>query len=99
MSAVSTEPAAFSIPAQPLLPGGGDTFVQNIAQRLQIAIEGLRRMVPHAAIKAPTTPRDGMVRLARRPWWPVSGQAADAWVYYDATGRVWRYLSTAPTQS
>lgn len=68
-------------------------------QRLAEALQSTQRMTPQAATKAPNPPIDGMVRLARWPWWPVAGQTADAWVYYDGEGSVWRHIGTDPTSS
>jgi hypothetical protein len=99
MTAKSTAPTAYSTSVQPILPGGADAYVQKELGRIQAAIKATQALTPSAAVKAPEKPVDGMMRLARFPWRPVSGQTADAWVYYDAVGAAWRYLSTAPTNS
>lgn len=73
--------------------------MQNELQRIKSVLAAYSDRLPQATDKAPTAPSDGMIRLSRDPWRPVSGQTADAWVYYDAAGSVWRYLSTAPTNT
>lgn len=61
-------------------------------RRIQRTLDVLVRMAPQAATKAPPVAEDGMQRLSRSPWWPVAGQVADAWVYYDAPLGSWQFL-------
>jgi len=81
----------------PVIPGGNEAFTLNELQNLGDTVAKLVLMCPQSATALPKKLKDGMIRLARDPWWPVSGQTADAWVYWDAAGQVWRLLSTAPT--
>jgi hypothetical protein len=84
----------------PILEGAGVLrWLQTRVTSLLAVTTQLVQMAVSNAQTAPTPPQDGMVRLARYPWWPVSGQTADAWVYYDTSGALWRYLSTAPTST
>ena len=81
----------------PLLEGGESAFVKRELETLRAVLEDVLIMTPQSATKAPPRLKDGMRRLSRNPWRPVSGQTADAWVYWDAAGQLWRYESTAPT--
>lgn len=81
----------------PLIPGGAEPYAANTMQRLQTMAENTLLMTPQAATQAPATLLDGMKRLARSPWRPVSGQTVDAWVYYDAAAGKWLFEGTAPT--
>lgn len=83
----------------PLLPGGSEMFLQNELTRLHAALDGILLMVPQSATEVPQKLMDGMSRLSRYPWRPVAGQLADAWVYWDGAGQLWRLLSTAPTNT
>lgn len=80
----------------PLMPGGNGPYSQRELSRLQAMAENTLAMVPQAATQAPTAPLDGMKRLARSPWRPVSGQTVDSWVFYDAAAGKWVYEGTAP---
>lgn len=91
-------PAALTAGAIPSLEGPG--WARWVVQRIQSLIitgQVLINQIPGARTAAPPNPQDGWTFLARDPWWPVSGQTADAWVYYDAAGGVWRYQGTPPT--
>jgi hypothetical protein len=90
-------PPIYSPQVLPLLPGGEGPYTQAELRRLQTVLAAYQNLLPQASTQAPVNLVDGMIRLARSPWWPVAGQAADAWVYWDAAGVVWRYQATAPT--
>lgn len=47
-------------------------------------------LCPQVATKAPHPPQETMIRYAKAPWRPVSGQTADAWVTY--VNGAWAYL-------
>lgn len=82
----------------PIMSQGAAAFTQAQLARLLSKLPEMILMLPQTATEVPKQLRDGMIRLARNPWYPVSGQAADAWVYFDAAGQVWRYLrQTDPT--
>ena len=84
--------------AQPLLGGNGaQVWARARIVSLVRAVQQLVAMAVSNSLAAPVEPQDGMVRLSRWPWWPVAAQSADAWVYYDMAGGVWRLLSTSPT--
>lgn len=59
---------------------------------VKAAVDGLVQMTPQAATRAPQTLQDGMIRLARSPWYPAAGQVADGWVYYDLPTDTWLFL-------
>lgn len=85
---------------QPLLGGNGaQVWARDRVVSLVKAAQQLAAMAVSNALAAPVVPQDGMIRLARWPWWPVSGQTADGWVFYDMAGGVWRLLSTPPTST
>lgn len=95
-----TSPPALRVGALPILGGEGTaTWTKNRFDQLQNTISSLTAAAVSNAKQVPAPLQDGMIRLARYPWWPVSGQSADAWVYYDACGAIWRLLSTAPTST
>lgn len=83
----------------PITPGGDSIHTQNEMSKIATAINNAMLLIPQPAIAAPKNLADGMIRLSRQPWQPVAGTTTDAWVYYDASGGVWRLLSTAPTNS
>lgn len=91
MSRVTT-PAPYIVGTPPSLPGGDAVYLAAQLQAIATSIAGLRLMSPQAAAEVPKTLNDGMQRLARAPWWPVVGQTADAWVYYDLPTGTWLYL-------
>lgn len=92
-------PAAPVMSTLPLTLSGSHPYGQQQMASLKNAIETTQAFTPQTSLKAPSNPTDGMIRLARYPWWPVSGQSADAWVYFDGAGGVWRLMSTAPTST
>lgn len=62
--------------------------------KLRDSINNLNVFAPITATQAPPgDPSDGMIRLAKSPWRPVSGQTQDAWVYYNAHAGAWEYLT------
>ncbi len=82
----------------PILEGGDAAFVKRELSRLANALGEVILMTPQSAYRAPKRLKDGMIRLSRKPWFPVSGQTTDEWVYWDAAGQAWRYLAAqAPT--
>lgn len=91
--------APFVAATIPIIPGGDAAYTQTSLQNLTDTVAKLVLMCPQSAVSVPKKLKDGMIRLARSPWYPVSGQTADAWVYYDAAGGIWSYLSTAPTNT
>jgi hypothetical protein len=76
----------------PLLPSGAGPWTQREFQALKASLDALNLMCPQPATKMPSVLADGMIRYARSPFWPVSGQAADAWVWYDQANSVWKFL-------
>jgi hypothetical protein len=99
MAITTKPPPTYTPQALPILDGGSGKYMQSELQSIKSVLDNYQAMLPQAAIKAPIKPVDGMIRLSRSPWWPVSGQTADAWVYWDAAGQVWLYTSTAPTNT
>lgn len=97
MTAKTTGPIPYHRGSSPVLPGGDARHLEDELGHIQNSVESLVLMCPQVALEAPKTLVDGMQRLSRRPWRPVAGQTVDAWVYYDAVGLSWRYLSTNPT--
>lgn len=83
----------------PILDGGQATFLLNELSRIQDVFKSTQEMIPQASTKAPTTPKDGMIRLARAPWRPVAGQNVDQWVFYDGASNQWTYLMNTPTNT
>ncbi len=67
-------------------------WLQGASRMIETTVAEISLMTPQAATAAPKTVRDGMVRLARSPWRPASGQSADAWVYFDAPSGTWKLL-------
>jgi hypothetical protein len=99
MAQGKASPVPFVRGAQPILDGGDAAYSRRELDAIKVSLDSTQAFAVYAITKAPDPPLDGMRRLSRWPWWPVSGQAADAWVYYDAVGKVWRYDATAPTSS
>ena len=73
----------------PLLDASDASYIVPELKKIATAISSIQAMVPQAATSAPTTPKDGMMRLARSPWRPVKGQTTDIWVYYDGSSGTW----------
>lgn len=82
---------------EPILEGGDSSFVLAELAKIQDVFRSTQAMIPQAANKAPSSPQDGMVRLARAPWRPVADQTGDAWVYFDGSSSTWMLLPTAPS--
>ena len=83
-------------PTTPILPStaGGDNsrFLLSELATLQAVLASTQNMVPQAAVQAPRMPVDGMQRLSRAPWRPLTGQTVDTWVYFDAPSNSWKAL-------
>jgi hypothetical protein len=106
MAAAATKtsaPTPYIGSTTPVLEGSNQQYLLQELTRIGTAVATTQAMTPQSSVAPPKTSQktnlDGQMRLARYPWWPVSGQTADAWVYYDQAGGVWRYLSTAPTST
>lgn len=99
----SVKPSAPPAPAQGAMPILGDDGAQVWAhQRIKALLNSVTALVGCAVsnlMAAPKTPQDGQLVLSRAPWRPVAGQTADAWVYWDQAGGVWRFIATAPTNT
>jgi hypothetical protein len=67
-------------------------YLKNELAKVAACTETLALMTPQPAVKLPPQIADGMIRLARSPWRPVSGQTVDEWVYYDAPSATWKVL-------
>jgi hypothetical protein len=80
----------------PVIPGGENAFAQKQFDQIRSSIASALLMIPQSATTPPTTLIDGMPRLARAPWRPIAGLGADAWVYWDAAGQVWRLGTSNP---
>lgn len=96
----SSAPLLPSQGTMPILGGEGALVWSN--QRIKsllTSVLGLVQMCVCNATQAPASPADGTMKLSRWPWWPVSGQAADAWVFYDQAAGIWRLIATAPTST
>lgn len=83
----------------PVIPGGAGIAAQKELAQLRTAVQSMALLIPQVAVKAPDAPVDGMIRLSRSPWRPVSGQTTDQWCYFDGAGQIWRLLATAPTDT
>jgi hypothetical protein len=92
-------PPSYTTQALPVLEGGDGKYLQNELQRIKSVLDSYQDLLPQAASKAPLKPIDGMIRLSRDPWRPVTGTTVDALVYYDAAGAVWQLLGTPPTNT
>jgi len=92
-------PGAFPKGLLPIIQGGAEPFAQKQFDQIRNTLQSTLILMPQSATSPPTTLIDGMKRLARAPWRPVAGQGADAWVYWDAVGQVWRFLSDAPSNT
>lgn len=97
MNTNANVPVPYTRGSSPILPGGDARHLDDELGHIQNSIDSLVRLCPQVATVVPKTLIDGMQRLSRRPWRPVAAQTVDAWVYYDAAGLCWRYLSTNPT--
>lgn len=95
----SSSPPLYTVAAPPSIPGGDAIYLASQLTAIANSLSGLRTLAAQSATVAPKVLLDGMIRLARNPWRPVAGQTADAWVYWDAAGSVWRFQATAPTNT
>jgi hypothetical protein len=82
----------YSPQALPLLPMGEGAYTQRELDGIKRTLDSILLMIPQPANKAPLKLADGMIRYARTPFWPVAGQVADAWVWYDLPNAVWKFL-------
>lgn len=92
---MATKPPAiapYTPGALPILPTGDGPYVQRELAAINRTIDSLVLMAPQPATQAPKQLADGMIRYARSPFWPVAGQVADAWVWYDQPNAVWKFL-------
>lgn len=85
-----TRPRPFLRQEPPTLDGGDRAYVLEELRRLEATIRDLVDLVPQETNAAPPKLRPSMIRYAKDPWWPVTGQTADAWVWFDGTD--WQYL-------
>lgn len=85
-------PTGYVVGATPLIAGGDAVYLGRQLQAISDSILSLVRLTPQPATTPPRTLTDGMQRLARAPWWPVVGQTADRWVYFDGPTGTWLYL-------
>jgi hypothetical protein len=60
-------------------------WVYTNLKLIMTAINQLVIMTPQSAIRAPAKPQDGMQRLARAPWCPITANETNVWVYWDVT--------------
>jgi len=78
--------------ALPLLPAGEGPYMQRELEAIKRTLDALQLMAPQPTTVEPKQLADGMIRYARTPFWPVAGQVADAWVWYDQPNSVWKFL-------
>jgi len=76
------------------LDGSDSLYVLRELQAIGKSLNSVQLLTPQAAVSVPSTLIDGMQRLARAPWRPVTGQTEDAWVYWDASAAVWKLLNS-----
>lgn len=95
----SSAPPRYVVGSTPSLPGGDAVYLDSQLSAIANSLAGINLMTPQSATAAPKTLLDGMMRLSRNPWRPVSGQTVDQWVYWDAAGSVWRLTTTSPTNT
>lgn len=99
----SVKPSAPTPPTQgamPILEGeGAQVWAAARIKSLLNSVSSLIACAVSNSKAAPKVPQDGQLLLARDPWRPVAGQVADAWVYYDGAAGIWRFLTTAPTNT
>ncbi len=85
-----SKPATYTRGMRPVIAGADMPFLMDELRSIETTLRDLVAMCPQAADIVPQKPRVGMQRYAVSPWWPVVGQAADAWVFW--TGTTWEYL-------
>ena len=68
-------------------PGEAKVIKWVLANLLKIktAVDQTTVMTPQSATKAPANPQDGMQRLARAPWCPITAGVTNVWVFFDIT--------------
>jgi hypothetical protein len=81
---MSTFPTSYIPNRVPTLPDGLSVFLTKEFRNIQDTLNGIRIMLPQEAAAAPSILKPGMIRFAKSPWHPASGQTSDAWVSYDA---------------
>jgi hypothetical protein len=91
-AAGGTIPTPYIRGPAPLSPDGYPVYIGRELDKIAKAIRTLVDLAPQAAIKAPARPIENMIRFAKSPWRPVSGQTQDKWVTYVAGS--WNYLSS-----
>lgn len=92
MSAPNSLPVAYTPASQPALSQGSARYLQQQLSAIASSITMLNLLTPQPATEAPKVLLDGMIRLSRSPWRPVSGATTDAWVYYDLPTTSWLLL-------
>lgn len=85
-------PPSYRMGIVPTNPDAHATFLAEELRKVETVLAAVVRMTPQTATKLPLVVADGMIRLARSPWWPVAGQNQDAWVHYDAVLGSWQYV-------
>lgn len=90
MSDSPTRPQPYIRGDRPVLDGNDMVFLVGELRRISLTMRDLVDLCPQEANSAPARLRKSMIRFSMDPWWPVSGQTADAWVYFDGTA--WQYL-------
>jgi hypothetical protein len=91
--AKSAVPVGYKPGAKPILPDADSRYLDQQLQNISNSISTIVVMTPQPATEPPKVLMDGMWRLARSPWRPLSGQTADQWVWYDATAGAWKAWS------
>jgi hypothetical protein len=89
MAARSDVPTVYQPTPPGTLPGSDPIYLKNQLQAISDSIASCANLVPQVAAAAPKLLSDGMIRLARSPWHPASGQSTDAWVYYNLPTKTW----------
>ena len=88
--AQSSGTKAYTVSPLPSLPASDRDYMNRELNNIAASIRALNMLVPQAAIKAPSAPLDGSLRLSRDPWRPLDNQTEDQWVYYDAAAGAWK---------
>jgi len=82
-------PKGFVRTSIPILEGGDGQYLQSELANIATSIATMLIFIPAVATKPPTSLGDGMIRLSRAPWQPLTGQSGDAWVQYNAATQTW----------
>jgi hypothetical protein len=85
-------PTPYTVGSPPILEGGDGAFTRRELTKLKTTLDSILLLMPQGANAAPRKLVDSMVRFSRQPWWPVAGQVADAWVFWDAVAGAWKYV-------